>query len=135
MRASLPPHANVSAAPRLFLSKSSATRPISSLRRPSKIDSEERMVSKLSTEPRYSLALPIGTHLAHGYGMASLLRLLVASTVALALAGCSTASKPVTMADSFDLDIFGPHGDDLHTPYVAGAEFQITVSAGSDQAK
>jgi hypothetical protein len=43
--------------------------------------------------------------------------------------GCGSSSKPVTMADSFDLDIFGPHVDDLHTPYVAGASFTINVNA------
>jgi MYXO-CTERM domain-containing protein len=33
------------------------------------------------------------------------------------------------MADSFDLDIFGPHEDDLHYPYVAGAQFDITAQS------
>jgi hypothetical protein len=47
------------------------------------------------------------------------------------LAACNGGSKPVTMNDSFDLDLFGPHVDDLHTPYVAGAGFSIGVSAGS----
>ena len=66
-------------------------------------------------------------------------RPLVATTVAglaltLALAGCSP-SQPVTMADSFDLDIFGPHVDDLHTPYVAGAQITITVSASNPTAQ
>jgi len=61
------------------------------------------------------------------------------SVVSIALGGtvaCSGGgSKPVTMADSFDLDIFGPHVDDLHGPYVAGAEFQITVSADTSQSE
>jgi len=54
---------------------------------------------------------------------------MAVGAIALTLsAGCSS-SQPVTMADSFDLDIFGPHVDDLHTPYVAGAQITITVSA------
>jgi len=56
----------------------------------------------------------------------------LASLAALALAGCG-ASQPVTMADSFDLDLFGPHQDDLHSPYVAGSQFNITVSSTSNQ--
>jgi MYXO-CTERM domain-containing protein len=51
---------------------------------------------------------------------------VAAAAVAIASAGCSSGPS-VTMADSFDLDVFGPHEDDLHTPYVAGASFQITV--------
>jgi hypothetical protein len=58
---------------------------------------------------------------------------LFAFAFAAALPGCNSGSKPVTMADSFDLDIFGPHVDDLHTPYVAGADFAITVSASDSQ--
>src|SRR5277367_3419883 len=56
--------------------------------------------------------------------------------LAFAFAGCkSGGSQPVTMADSFDLDIFGPHVDDLHTPYVAGAAFTITVNASGSQSQ
>jgi hypothetical protein len=40
-------------------------------------------------------------------------------------AGCS--SKRVTMQDDFDLDLFGPYKDDLHSPYVVGASFGISV--------
>jgi MYXO-CTERM domain-containing protein len=60
-------------------------------------------------------------------------KLAVAPLPFLLLAACnpSAGSKPVTMADSFDLDIFGPHVDDLHTPYVAGAQFGITVDAST----
>lgn len=49
----------------------------------------------------------------------------------LPLFACHAASKPVTMADSFDLDLFGPHVDDLHSPYVAGARIGITVSVSN----
>jgi hypothetical protein len=42
--------------------------------------------------------------------------------------GCNQGKK-VTMADAFDLDIFGPHEDDLHSPYVAGATFDITAES------
>jgi hypothetical protein len=58
----------------------------------------------------------------------SLRALVFASFAALALAACSSG-KPVTMADAFDVDVFGPHQDDLHTPYVAGSQFGITVNA------
>jgi hypothetical protein len=37
------------------------------------------------------------------------------------------------MADSFDLDLFGQHTDDLHTPYVAGANVAITVNSDGTQ--
>jgi hypothetical protein len=43
------------------------------------------------------------------------------------VAGCNPG-RSVTMADSFDLDVFGPHEDDLHSPYVVGAQFQITIT-------
>jgi hypothetical protein len=54
--------------------------------------------------------------------------LILTGTAAL-LAGCSSNRPSVAMADSFDLDLFGAHVDDLHTPYVAGAQFSITVSS------
>ena len=68
--------------------------------------------------------------------MTSLRLLILASPAILSLAGCSLAGgsgKPVTMADAFDLDIFGPHEDDLHSPYVAGAQFEIAVSTDAPQ--
>jgi hypothetical protein len=37
------------------------------------------------------------------------------------------------MADAFDSDIFGPCMNDLHSPYVAGAVFGITVTTDSAQ--
>jgi hypothetical protein len=50
--------------------------------------------------------------------------------VAFALAaGCNNNGQRVTMQDDFDLDLFGPHTDDLHTPYVVGARFNIDVTA------
>jgi MYXO-CTERM domain-containing protein len=64
----------------------------------------------------------------------TLLRTFVASLAALAFAGCSSG-KPVTMSDAFDIDIFGPHQDDLHTPYVSGAQFNITVSGESSDSQ
>jgi hypothetical protein len=64
--------------------------------------------------------------------MTTLKTFLFASLTSLAFAACG-GGQSVTMADSFDLDIFGPHVDDLHGPYVAGAEFQITVSASSGE--
>jgi hypothetical protein len=69
--------------------------------------------------------------------LSSLLAASLLSLLSLTSVGCttSTPSRPVTMADSFDLDLFGPHVDDLHTPYVAGASFAITVSASSSQSQ
>jgi hypothetical protein len=34
----------------------------------------------------------------------------------------------VAMQDSFELDLLGPATDDLHTPYVNGAKFDITIA-------
>jgi MYXO-CTERM domain-containing protein len=53
---------------------------------------------------------------------------LVVVAVALT-AGCNQQGQRVTMQDDFDLDLFGPHTDDLHTPYVVGAKFNIDVNA------
>ena len=66
------------------------------------------------------------------------LSLLVAALAAVALTGCTaagarTASGSVTMADDFDRDVFGPHVGDLHTPYLAGAHFQVSVTTGREQ--
>jgi hypothetical protein len=52
---------------------------------------------------------------------------LVVVAVALA-AGCNNQTQRVTMQDDFDIDLFGPHTDDLHTPYVIGAQFSIDVT-------
>ncbi len=77
-----------------------------------------------------------GMQLALRPRMNFLARCLVASLTTAALVGCGQSSQSVTMADAFDLDIFGPHTDDLHTPYVAGASFEITVTnaaSGGDE--
>ena len=70
--------------------------------------------------------------------MAPLKTLVLATATAFALFGCSfsgagSSGKSVTMADAFDLDIFGPHEDDLHPPYVSGARFGISVLATGNQ--
>ncbi len=39
------------------------------------------------------------------------------------------------MADSFDIDLFGAHTNELHSPYVAGASFSITVGSGSSSSQ
>jgi len=70
--------------------------------------------------------------------MAPLKTLVLATATSFALFGCSfsgagSSGKSVTMADAFDLDIFGPHEDDLHSPYVSGARFGISVLATGNQ--
>jgi len=62
--------------------------------------------------------------------MTSLTTFVLGGAAAMLIAGCASG-QAVTMADSFDVDIFGAHVDDLHTPYVAGAQFNITVSGDS----
>jgi hypothetical protein len=51
------------------------------------------------------------------------------------LAGCGSGvsvAHPVTMSDSFDLDIFGAHTNTLHFPYLAGSQFSISVSSNTN---
>jgi hypothetical protein len=64
-----------------------------------------------------------------------LLRLvpLFGLVIAPAVSGCGNGGKPVTMHDSFDVDIFGPRTDDLHTPYVAGAKVTITIDTNDSR--
>jgi hypothetical protein len=62
--------------------------------------------------------------------MSFLARCLFLAALAAPIACGGSSHGSVTMADAFDLDIFGAHVNELHTPYVAGASFNITV--GSD---
>jgi MYXO-CTERM domain-containing protein len=76
---------------------------------------------------------PHGTTVAMGLGMRSFklfaLPLLVLSS---ALSqGCSVDADPgksVAMQDSFEITLFGKAEDDLHTPYVQGANFSISIA-------
>jgi hypothetical protein len=61
--------------------------------------------------------------------------LLLSSLAAVALTGCTAGSaRPdggadgVTLTDAFDRDIIGPHVNDLHSPYLAGASFPVSVT-------
>jgi hypothetical protein len=69
--------------------------------------------------------------------MPSLKTFLFGAAASVAFMGCGLggSGKAVTMADAFDIDIFGPHTDDLHSPYVAGASFNITVNTQNDDAQ
>jgi MYXO-CTERM domain-containing protein len=75
----------------------------------------------------------LGTPIAKGDRMRSINFFafpLLALSSSLAI-GCSTPADPgpsVAMQDSFEITLFGKAQDDLHTPYVAGAKFSITVA-------
>ena len=72
--------------------------------------------------------------------LSSLLLASAACFVSVALTGCSpinldTDSNAVGMADSFDVDFFGVHANDLHTPYLAGAQVGISVLANATRSE
>jgi hypothetical protein len=55
---------------------------------------------------------------------------LLVLAAAPALGGCSfEPAKGVGMQDSLTLDLFAPPVDELNTPYVAGAKFDVTISS------
>lgn len=93
----------------------------------------DRMPGVAPPRHRAGRARP-GTHLAEDLPMTSFRAFVAASLLSLAVPACG-GGQPVTMADSFDLDIFGPHVNDLHGPYVSGAEFQINVGSSASQSQ
>jgi hypothetical protein len=74
-----------------------------------------------------------GTPVAKWVGMHSFHRfalplLALSSSLAAGCAGPSDPGPSVAMQDSFEITLFGKAQDDLHTPYVQGATFSISVA-------